>query len=59
MITRWVGACTGLLALGLAASEASAACSEDEGCSGGPARIMLIDDASSDELNVAGEGRRW
>ena len=55
MITRWVGACTGLLALGLAASEASAACSEDEGCSGGPARIMLIVDASSDALNVAGE----
>ncbi len=57
---RWVGFSAGLLSLGLAASEASAACGQDMGCSGGPARIMLIVDASSPTLNVGnaagGEG---
>jgi hypothetical protein len=55
MSRRLIGWCTGLSMLLLAAGEATAACDQDEQCSGGPARIMLIVDASSDTLNVAGE----
>lgn len=59
MNARFVGLGTGLLTL-LAtllagASEAAAACDQDQTCSGGPARIMLVVDASSDTLNVGGE----
>lgn len=60
MSTRWIGICTVLPLLGLMATEAEAACDQDQACSGGPARIMLIVDASSDMLNVGnaagGEG---
>jgi len=55
MSMRWVGFFSGLLPLWLAASEAAAACGQTEGCSGGPARIMLIVDASSPTLNVGNE----
>lgn len=55
MSARWIGVWTGLATLLLAAGEAAAACDQDAQCSGGPARIMLIVDASSDTLNVAGE----
>jgi hypothetical protein len=55
MSMRWVAFCTGLLPVWLAASEAAAACGQNEGCSGGPARIMVIVDASSPTLNVGTE----
>jgi hypothetical protein len=55
MSTRVLGFCIGLSAVWLVASEAAAACGQNEGCSGGPARIMLIVDASSPTLNVGNE----
>lgn len=55
MMRRLVGFCVGLSSLVLGPSEAAAACSQDEDCTGGPARIMLIVDASSPTLNVGNE----
>jgi hypothetical protein len=52
MIARWIAISTVWVPLWLAASEASAACGQDGDCSGGPARIMLVVDASSPTLNV-------
>jgi MYXO-CTERM domain-containing protein len=52
MIARWIGISTMMVPLWLAASEASAACGQNADCSGGPARIMLVVDASSPTLNV-------
>jgi hypothetical protein len=54
MNARTIGLATGLATL-LATAEATAACDQDQACSGGPARIMLIVDASSATLNVSGQ----
>lgn len=60
MNARWMVIGAALGSLSSMASEAAAACDQDQECSGGPARIMLIVDASSDTLNVGtaagGEG---
>jgi hypothetical protein len=55
MKARLIGFLTGLSTLAIAASEAAAACDQDQDCSGGPARIMLVVDASSATLNVGNE----
>lgn len=56
MSARWIAISTLLVPLVpllvLAPSAAHAACGNGNTCSGGPARIMLVVDASSDTLNV-------
>jgi hypothetical protein len=55
MMGRFVGVCIGLSSLLLVEPEAEAACGQNDDCTGGPARIMLIVDASSPTLNVGTE----
>jgi hypothetical protein len=55
MNARWLAISIAGAPLLLAASDATAACDQDQDCSGGPARIMLVVDASSDTLNVGNE----